>query len=168
MAERKPRARTTRASARKPKPAAETPAQAEFARYKSRVGEAGEGPAAPFATPLPPGAVPVWSLQPPMVATGPPVPGPYAWGPGAPGAGDVPSLTEGVGTTIRLGVGVLNAALANSLRMLSGVEAAVGALAWRDHECGCGGHDCCGIDCCAVLGCGCGSCCCEPSVGSCC
>jgi hypothetical protein len=156
------------------KPAAKaTRAQAEFARFKgqqSAAAAAGSGVA--FASPLPTAAVPAWSLQPPP----PPPPSPPGYGPrpgppwgpaaAAPFAGSSPSIVEGVGSTIRLGVEVLNAALSSSLVMLTGVGDAVG---WGRgtpgyDDCGCGG-DQCGYDCCCVMGCG-G--CCEPSVGTCC
>ena len=135
-------------------PAQESKAQAEFARYKQRV-EA-SGPTAPFASPLPVGAVPAWSLQPAFAAAGPP---------GAAGSSTTTSVMQGLGTTIRLGVDVLNAALANSVAMLGGAS-----RAWSSsYGCGCGCDDCCeccGYDCCCVMSCRCG--CCEPSVGTCC
>ena len=169
MAERKPRTRSTRA---KP-PAEESKAQAEFARYKERVQPEADaaGQAASFASPLPRGAMPAWSLQPSLVAAEPP----GAWGRSSPGTGGSPSIVSGVGTTIRLGVDVLNAALSNSLLALSGVGEAVGAVAWPGASASCGCDTCCeccgpsAYDCCCVMGCSCGTCgCCEPSVGTCC
>jgi hypothetical protein len=148
-----------------------TKAQAEFARFKGQQSAAaGAGPGVGFASPLPTAAVPAWSLQPPP----PPVGGPQgygpgtgpAWGPAAPCAGNTASIVDGVGTTIRLGVEVLNAALSNSLGMLNGMGDAVGwgrGTSGYD-DCGCC-EDQCGYDCCCVMGCG-G--CCEPSVGTCC
>jgi len=182
MAERKPRSRTTSASGA---PAAESKAQAEFARYKERVQPAeGSAQTAAFASPLPMAAIPAWSLQPPPAAATPPGAGPGwgppgQWAPGQWGRGpssgaDSPSVSQGLGTTIRLGVDVLNAALSSSLLMLGGIGQTVGAVAWRDGSCGCdAGCDCCGpcaCDCCSALDCGCGTCggCCEPSVGTCC
>ena len=152
-------------------PVEESKAQAEFARYKRRVegAAAAEGPAAPFGSPLAPGAIPAWSLQPALPLAGPPDAGGYGWrrAPAA-GVGATGSLVEGMGTTIRLGVDVLNAALASSLRMLNGVGETVGLLTWGDDQdscCDCCGHH--GHDCCSGMSCGsCG--CCEPSVGTCC
>ena len=169
MAESKPPSR--RRTARAPKPADEaSKAQAEFARYKDRVQETGAAPGASFASPLAMSAIPAWSLQPAPVSPGPPpAGGPGPWGPGAQAGGGPATILQGVGTTIRLGVDVLNAALSSSLMMLGGVGDAVG---WGRGTCGCGGGceggcDCCGgYDCCSLMGCGCG--CCEPSVGSCC
>jgi hypothetical protein len=161
----------TKRPARKPTKAPKaTKAQAEFARFKGQQSAAaGTGSGAAFASPLPTAAIPAWSLQPPPPPPGPqgygPGPG-QGWGPAAPSAGSSTSIVEGVGTTIRLGVEVLNAALSSSLGMLTGVGDAVGwgrgTLGYEDH-CSCG--DECGYDCCCVMGCG-G--CCEPSVGSCC
>jgi hypothetical protein len=141
-------------------PAQESKAQAEFARYKQRI-EA-SGPAAPFASPLPVGAIPAWSLQPAFAAAEPQ---------GAAGSSTTTSVVQGLGTTIRLGVDVLNAALANSVAMLGGA-----ARAWSSTSCGCACGwscddccdccDCCGYDCCCVMSCACG--CCEPRVGACC
>jgi len=163
MAERKTRSTTTR-TARAKAPAQESKAQAEFARYKNRVGE-GATRATGFASPLPMSAVPAWSLQPPPLPGPPP---PAGWGtPTGPASVDTQSVTQSLGTTIRLGVDVLNAALSSSLTMLGG-----GIGAWREGSCGCGG-DCdgcgpCECDCCDVLDCGCGCGSCEPSVGTCC
>jgi hypothetical protein len=164
MAERKTRSTTTKS------PAQESKAQAEFARYKDRVGE-GATRAAAFASRLPTSAVPAWSLQPPLPGPPPAAGGPVGWGtPTGPASVDTQSVTQSLGTTIRLGVDVLNAALSSSLTMLGG---GVGA-AWRAESCGCGGGcDCCGsceCDCCDVFdcGCGCGYGSCEPSVGTCC
>ena len=161
MPERNPSSgRKRRASASAGKAAeGESKAQAEFARYKQRV-ESAAG-ATGFGTPLPRGAMPVWSLQPPGAATAPP----GAWPP--PPAVGTPSIVQGFGTTIRLGVDFLNAALASGAVALGGVGGTVRSLAWGE-ECGC--DDCCGcgaVDCCSVVGCGCESCC-EPSVGTCC
>ena len=144
---------TSKTAAAKPAPQ-ESKAQAEFARYKERV-EA-TGPGASFASPLPVGAIPAWSLQPAFAAAG--VPG------GGPRTGTAPSVAEGLGTTIRLSVDALNAALANSIAMMGGTS-----RAWSSSSCGCderSDSSDCGFDCCYVMGCGCG--CCEPSVGTCC
>lgn len=180
MAERKPRTGSTARASGTKAPAEESKAQAEFARYKDRVEGAATGAAsaASFASPLPRGAVPAWSLQPSLVAPGPPGAGPGAWVSEPPSTGVPPPITQGLGTTIRLGVDVLNATLSSSLRLLSGVGETVGVLAWPGTSascgcgsCGCGSCDCCGpaCDCCCVLDCSCGGCgCCEPSVGTCC
>jgi hypothetical protein len=149
-----------------PEPAAQaTKAQAEFHSYKDRLQPSG-GPGASFASPLPSAAIPAWSLRPaPVAAYGPPAPGPGPYGSPAPsGGGGYASIVDGVGTTIRLGVEVLNAALSSSLTMLNGMGYAVdyGGGGCDCEECNpCGGYDCC-----SVMGSGCG--CCEPSVGSCC
>jgi hypothetical protein len=160
-----------------PDPAAEaTKAQAEFHSYKDRLlqqppgsGSGPSGPGASFAAPLAGSAVPAWSLRPgPPAPSGPP--GPGAGGPGSYGApapaggGGYGAIVDGVGTTIRLGVEVLNAALSSSLQMISGYGGGWGSAsgACDCEECNpCGGYDCC-----SVMGSGCG--CCEPSVGSCC
>ena len=142
-------------------------AQAEFARYKDRLQQAAGGTSAAFGTPVPSSAIPAWSLQPPPPP--PPVSGP----PGAPGAWHAGasrgaasgSVVDGVGSAIRLGIEVLNAALASGLTMLAGAN----DLVWQGRgvsECDCCECDaCCGYDCCCVMGSG---RCCEPSVGSCC
>jgi hypothetical protein len=53
-----------------------------------------------FASPLPQGAIPVWSLQPQFAGVGQaPVPPPWEAGAGG------PSVVQGLGTTIRLGRG---------------------------------------------------------------
>jgi hypothetical protein len=148
-----------------------TKAQAEFARYKGQQPSSpGTGPGAAFASPLPTAAVPAWSLQPPAPPPGPPGHGPGpgpAWGDAASTVESYTSIVEGVGSTIRLGVEVLNAALSSGLVMLTGVGDAVGwglGTSGYDDHCSC--EDQCGYDCCSVMGCGGG--CCEPSVGNCC
>jgi hypothetical protein len=172
MAEEKPRSRTRKRSTAKP-PTEESKAQAEFARYKERVeGASDETSTQPsFATPLPRGGVPAWSLQPPMYATAPVGAGPPDWVSPSPGAAGSQSVVEGAGQAIRLGVELVNAALSRSVRMLNGLGDTVGMAAWGErYGCDCGSCcDCCdpcGYDCCYVLGCGCRRC--EPSVGSCC
>ena len=139
-------------------------AQAEFARYKDRVAT---GTGAPFASKLPTSAVPAWSLQraptaPAHVAPGPPPPSADA-----PSGGGYSAIVGGLGTTIRLGVEALNAALSSSISMMDGVTRPTG---WGDDACGCDAcTGSCGpsaCDCCSVMACGSG--CCEPSVGTCC
>ena len=147
-------------------PAGETKAQAEFARFKERSASAADTAGGPvgFGTPLPRGAVPAWSLgAPPQYPPAPQSP----WSTSTAGAGATQSLGESAGQTIRLGVELVNAALARSVRMLNDLGGALGSYGWDD-GCGCGGCgcDCCGYDCCCLMGCGCGRC--EPSVGSCC
>jgi hypothetical protein len=84
-----------------------------------------------------------------------------------PGIGGAGSLLSQLGSTLRLGVEVVNAALAGSARMLNGMSGlSYGAEpGWYPGGCGsdCCGQDCCGQDCCG----GCEPCC-EPSVGRCC
>ena len=48
-------------------PEKESTAQTEFARYKERIEQEASGG---FASPLPPGAIPVWSLQPQFAGVG--------------------------------------------------------------------------------------------------
>ncbi|HWF35287.1 MAG TPA: hypothetical protein VG295_07935 [Solirubrobacteraceae bacterium] len=136
-----------------------TKAQAEFAKYKDQLGQS--GPAASFASPLPSAAIPAWSLRPgPGPAPGARGAGPGPYRPPAPGGTTYASIVDGVGTTLRLGVEVLNAALSSSLTMLNGV-------AWGGGGCDCEEcNPCGGYDCCSVMSSGCG--CCEPSVGGCC
>jgi hypothetical protein len=173
MAEEKPRSRTRKRSTAKA-PTEESKAQAEFARYKARVEGASDETSVPsFATPLPRGAVPAWSLQPPMYATAGAEAGggPADWGSPSPGAPGSQTVVEGAGQAIRLGVDLVNAALSRSVQMLNGLGDTVGMAAWGERSgCGCGSCcdccDSCGYDCCYVMGCGCGRC--EPSVGSCC
>ena len=70
------------------------------------------------------------------------------------------SVAEGLGTTARLGVDLLNAALSNTVRILGGFTGAYGA----QPACGC--ESCCEPECCEPDCCGCESC--HPGVGSCC
>lgn len=131
-------------------------AQEAFGKYKSRLA------GGPMAMPVMPG----WAMPPSMGALPTYPPGyPYApQGPERPHP--MGSLTERLGATIRLGVDLLNAALA------SGAGALGGGMApqWGGHGCGCGCErgDRCGYDCCEVMareccrpgvhGCGCGCC----------
>ena len=90
---------------------------------------------------------------------------------GGPGTGDTVrdveraagSVAEGLGTTVRLGVDLLNAALANSVKILGGFTGAYGAQ--QGYGCGCE-PSCCEPECCEPDCCGCE--CCSPGVGSCC
>ena len=170
-----PRAAKARApvAARAADKAEESKAAAEFRRFKeareaaaaadSSATTASPAPASagspspmtgmpPWATPpsfsLPPSAQ-GWAMlpQPGMVQ-----PAPLAVGP----------LGDRLGSTLRLGIDVLNMALAGSLRLLGGMghgghQQGCGCHPVHDH---CGGHDCC----CGVEH----DDCCTPSVGSCC
>jgi hypothetical protein len=158
-------------------------AQAEFEKYtQRRRKQAAAGalasesasttrPEVAASSPFPGGglswAVPLGVGMAPVYLGGPP-PGPG--GPGAGGAGSlgeaVGGLTAGIGTTVRLGVDLLNAALFNSVKILGGFT---GAYGYGHHEdCGCGYacESCCEPSCCEPDCCGCE--CCSPGVGSCC
>lgn len=144
-------------------------AQAEFQSYVKRVQAQQPGSIPVFMMPSPQrgGAMPGWAF-PPSVAMLPQGPGQF----GASVARDVAAvegtLTHALGSTFRLGVDVLNAALAGSVRLLNGISGA----AYPESECGdegCGCHsgcescreESCGHDCCCDP-------CCQPSVGRCC
>jgi hypothetical protein len=131
-------------------------AQAEFEKYMKRMQAQGGVPG--FMMPGGEG-MPGWAV-PPSVAMFPRG-GPGYFAPIAP-AGEMGtgSLTASLGSTLRLGVDVLNAALAGGVRFLNGVSDA--AYGEREH-CDCGGcnDDPCGSDCCDCE-------CCHPSVGNCC
>ena len=123
-------------------------AQEAFGKYKARLAAAPVAmPFMPgFATPPSMGALPYY----PHMPHGPAQPHPLG------------SLTERLGTMIRLGVDLVNATLASS-------AAAMGGGMWHQqwggsHGCGCGcGRDPCGYDCCEVMSCG----CCRPGVHGC-
>jgi hypothetical protein len=148
--------------------------------------------ASPAGGPFPPVAgMPSWAF-PPSLAALPGVGGFFASGaPGTSPPGS--SIGDRLGTTLRLGIDVLNASLAGSVRLMSGLYGAAssfggawpGASAGYGYACGCGGaggcgcgcsgggggcgrcdpcRTCCGYDCCAILG----DPCCKPGVGSCC
>jgi hypothetical protein len=129
-------------------------AQAEFQKYMKRMQAQGGIPG--FMMPGGEGA-PGWAV-PPSVAMLPGGGGGYF----APIHHPEGSLTTRLGSTLRLGVDVLNAALAGGVRFLNGVSGA--AYGEQDYggSCGCGcGDDCCGCDCCGCE-------CCQPGVGTCC
>ena len=151
------------ASGATPAPASgATAAQEAFGKYKARLA------VGPVAMPVMPG----WGMPPSMGA----LPG---YPPGYPYAASGPerphpmgSLTERLGATIRLGVDLLNAALASGASALGGGMAPHPGGPWGGHGCG-GGCGCergdrCGYDCCEVMaseccrpgvhGCGCGCC----------
>ena len=138
-------------------------AQAEFEKYMKRMQSQGGVPG--FM--MPSGeVVPGWAV-PPSIAM---LPGGTAgFAPRASsGAG---SLGDSLGSTLRLGIDVLNAMLAGSVRLLEGVSgAAHGGGGYSAESCGCGGgcgcNDCCGPSCCGTSCCECE--CCQPSVGTCC
>lgn len=140
-------------------------AQAEFQRYMKRMQAQPAGAASAFMTPvsfLSGGeAMPGWAV-PPSVAMLPNTPGSAGFFvPMTPGMmSGQGSLTHRLGSTLHLGVDVINAALASGIRLLNGIsgEESCGCEACGGSDCGCCGSDCCG---------GCESCC-RPSVGSCC
>ncbi len=175
-----------------PKPAPQkTAAQAEFDRHKARAAAAqpapNAGPGIGFqAYNMPPqtsmGAAP-WGMQatvvpwPPTPTMTAPMAGQYPQQGGAPMQPG--SMGDRLGSTLRLGLDLLNAGLAGGVRALGGLtelSQSVGGWAYGGHHPQ-GGHHCHGecncchsyYDCCDVMnhhhGCGCG---CEPSVGSCC
>lgn len=168
------------------KPTGPNKAQAEFDKYTRRRAQAAAtaapgtlaGPSAPAGAAGPEAtggvfpnsgltwAVPLGVGMTPAFFGGPP-PGPGASGPGS--AGDLAAaaggLSQGIGTTLRLGVDLLNAALFNSAKILGGFTGTYGH-GHRDDGCGCGCESCCEPSCCQPDCCGCESC--SPSVGSCC
>ena len=133
-------------------------AQEAFGRYRARVA------GGPTMMPMMPGPMPGWGM-PPSMAMFPQAPG---YMPTAAPGGPHPmgSLTERLGATLRLGVDLLNAALASGAGALSGMGAAYSpgyghGGPWHTGGCGC--ESGCGYDCCEVLNCG----CCRPGVSSC-
>lgn len=177
----------------KPNPKPKTKAQVKFDQFKARSDEAraagataDPGSAAPGLRVGP--AVPAWGFPPyPSLQPAPGFPGFPPYGPAAPPAAEATgTVSERLGSTLRLGVEVANAVLANSLRLLhglTGMTSELGGALWPQGQgagygggCGCGSCGCdacasCGCgDCCRALehGCGCGHGCCQPSVGACC
>lgn len=144
---------TPDAAAPKPETAsAANVAQQAFGKYKARLA------GGPSMMPVMPG----WGM-PPSFAAMPP-------GLGHPGQGGEPmhplgSLTERLGTTVRLGVDLLNAALRSSTAALDGMAAGCRLGMWDERSyggsCGCGNG--CGYDCCEVMSGG----CCRPGVHGC-
>lgn len=150
-------------------------AQAEFDKYAQRRREqaAEPGAGAPAAAGFFPAEGLTWAV-PLGVGMAPAFPSAPAAGPGGPGSGaaglgdTVGGLTESIGTTVRLGVDLLNAALSGGVKILGGFT---GAYGHGHHDgCGCGsGHvceSCCEPSCCEPDCCACE--CCHPGVGSCC
>jgi hypothetical protein len=127
-------------------------AQLEFQRYKARMGAM-----APMPGPMVlPWGAPGWAMPLSFAPMQPP-PG-MAWpDPGQVAqAGQAAGAVAGrLGETFRLGVDVLNAALASAVSAMGGFAAAAPGWGYGHHghhgDCGCGG------------GCGCASCCCETS-----
>lgn len=134
-----------------PAPASGAAALEAFGKYKARLA------GGPTAIPLMPG----WAMPPSMGALPGYPPGlPYA-PPGPERPHPMGSLTERLGATVRLGVDLLNAALASGASALGG---GIGPQRWGEPwgGCGCGGGSC-GYDCCDVMG----SKCCRPGVHGC-
>jgi hypothetical protein len=148
----------------KPDDATQNKAQAEFQKYIRRMQAQGGIPG--FIMPGGEGA-PGWAI-PPSVAMFPRGGAGY-FAPMASGGGFGGGSLTSIGSTLRLGVDVLNAALAGGVRFLNGVSGA--AYGEQDYAgggcgrgCGCGGgcgDSCCGSDCCGCE-------CCQPGVGNCC
>jgi hypothetical protein len=147
-------------------------AQAEYQRYLKRMqGQNQGGMQGYIAVPAGNEGVPGWAVPPSVAMLTNGSGGYYAAMPqgGPQGHG---SLTDSLGSTIRLGVDVINAALAGGVRLLNGISGAAygyGEQGYGHQGCGCScnsGGDCCGDDCCGSDCCGCE--CCQPGVGSCC
>lgn len=142
-------------------------AQAEFQRYVKRMRDQQPGTAPVFMMPYPQGAaMPGWAVPPSVAMMS-------GYGPAGPsgqmaGSG---SLTHRLGTTLRLGVDVLNATLAGGARLLHGVSDigyGYAGTAYHHEGCDCGCCDCCQDDCCGCDCCDCCETCCHPGVGNCC
>lgn len=152
-------------------------AAAAFQRFKAAgaaAAAATEGSATSSAAPVgatpSPVAMPPWPTPPSFSLSQPP----QGWGmlpqpsvvQSAPLA--VGPLSDRLGSTLRLGIDVINMALAGSLRLLGGIgsggheHCCGGVHGYGGHACAeqCGGYDCC----CAFEH----DHCCTPSVGNCC
>lgn len=181
MAE-KAKARPAAKPAAKPEVKTETTtankAAAAFQRFKAARAEAlgnesqAAGPAAGTETPAG-GTAPTWPFPPSFSLPQPPegwlgmLPQPGILQP-APQA--VGAIGDRLGSTLRLGIDVINMALAGSLRLLGGFNPGNHYGYYHGHPghgCTCGGHghDCGGYDCCCVFE---HDPCCTPSVGRCC
>ncbi|HEX3754724.1 MAG TPA: hypothetical protein VHV26_06575 [Rhizomicrobium sp.] len=119
-------------------------AQAEFDKYRTRM----QGGASAGSGPHPDG--PSWAVPPSVTML------PRYADEAAAASG---SLADSIGTTLRLGLDVINAALAGGTRLLGGFAGAYG-----HEDCGC--ESCCEPSCCEPDCCGCESC--HPGVGNCC
>lgn len=183
-----------------PKKSGPTKAQSEMDRFRARrtsdFGSMAASASQPFAGPVqwayvapPPGAGHGWPLPPSVVQMGPPpgLGGPSFPGGAAPGLQAAADTVGGrLGSTLGLGVDVLNAVLAGSIGLLQrfsagygyaspaggcGCGGSCGCGGGHGGGCGCGGgcgDPCmtgCGYDCCCAVGC---DTCCNPSVGNCC
>ena len=138
-----------------PAPAAPNKAQEEFDKYARRRDAQASGGGGPF-----PGDGLSWNvpLGVGMVNLG----GPQANRAVRDVEHAAGSVAEGLGTTVRLGVDLLNAALFSGVKILGGFTGAYGG----QHPQGCGCDSCCEPDCCEPSCCECD--CCNPGVGSCC
>jgi hypothetical protein len=140
-------------------------AQLEFQRYKARMGAMGAMPG-PMVLPW---AAPAWAMPPSFAPMLPP-PG-MGWpqaGQAGQAAGQAAGAVAGrLGETLRIGVDVLNAALASTAAALGGFAATApgwGHGHYGHGHCGCG----CGCSsCCGVMSCCCDPCC-SPNVCGCC
>jgi hypothetical protein len=135
-------------------------AQAEFERYLKHMQAQQAGGMPPFMMPvaLPPGyeSAPGWAI-PPSVAMLPRGPFPGAFGTGLAQAASGDSLTAKLGSTLRLGVDVINAALAGGVRVLEGISGMAYGYGESWHErggCSCEACSCCEYDCCGGCECG--------------
>jgi hypothetical protein len=134
------------------KPEAQNKAQAEFDKHKRRLqAQEVSMPGSPFQdSGLSWAASPSAFMQPRYVS--------------GPGMAPSSSLVDSIGTSLRLGIDVINAALAGGVRVLGGF-----ADAYRYEGCGC--EKCRELSCCEECYCGqdrCGCECCHTGVGSCC
>lgn len=142
-------------------------AQREFQRYKARMGAMGGMPGAMPGPMVLPWAAPAWAMPPSFAPMQPP-PGVGLPPPAQPGQA-AGAVAGRLGETFRLGVDVLNAALANTLTAIGGFTAA--APGWG-YGYGYGHHphsyrDCGCSSCCEAMSCCCDSCC-SPNVCGCC
>lgn len=146
-------------------------AQTEFAKYaqgrdqaaaSANAGAAGGFPAGSLSWAVPIGGTLTYVAGPP--ASGRPSGASTSGG----GRAEAGRLTEGVGTTLRLGVDLLNAMLSSSVKVLGGFTSAYGGGHCDDGGCGCGCgcESCCAPSCCQPSCCECD--CCHSGVGACC
>jgi hypothetical protein len=133
-----------------------TAAQEAFGKYKARLA------GGPVGFPMMPG----WAMPPSMGAL-PGYPAGFPYMPQGPQQEHpMGSLAHRLGTTIRLGIDLLNAALASSTGALGGMASQPwgGPSHGQGYSCDPCGYDCCDVmscGCCrsGVHGCGCGCCC---------